>query len=75
MYIHVLQYYPNQANPMHASGRGVWRVMLTVKARGRPCNPLTMWPSVLKGRAALSLRSGVAVKPRSRVNPRHLLGV
>jgi hypothetical protein len=68
MFICALLFYPNQANPARASGRGVWRVWSCVKHQ-----PADARMRVAVRSGMMFLRTTRAYKPRSRVDPARML--
>lgn len=73
--IAVLKFYPNQTNPLHASGRGVWRVNRLLENAGNCSGRSVVVEAGYYPSRVMFVRTTQKVKPRSRVNPRHLLGV
>jgi len=67
MYLTALAFYPNQANPARASGRGVWRVKACTEAA--PADN----PRVITVNRILILRTRRRFKEGSRIDPKKAL--
>lgn len=75
-YFAILRFYPQQANPQRPTGRGVWRVEYATSAPfASYAEAGTFVVEEFGGKRSLLVWGRRPVKPRSRVNPRHLLGV